>query len=107
MSAWAPNASFQTSQGLILGLIGIDRPAPAESGARDQRAYAAAFGGVRRLALSAFAAHAHTREVLFGVGAATLLLLFVGIHNAWDAASYHVLVRRKPDDRGVDPAQPD
>jgi uncharacterized membrane protein len=39
------------------------------------------------LALSAFAAHAHMREALFGVGAATLLLLFVGIHNAWDAVA--------------------
>jgi hypothetical protein len=28
------------------------------------------------------------RTVLFGVGAAALLLLFVGIHNAWDAATY-------------------
>lgn len=43
------------------------------------------------LALSAFAAHARTHEALFGIGAATLLLLFVGIHNAWDAVAYHVL----------------
>jgi hypothetical protein len=27
---------------------------------------------------------------MFGVGAAALLLLFVGIHNAWDAVTYHV-----------------
>ena len=47
------------------------------------------------LALSAFAAHAHTREALFGVGAATLLLLFVGIHNAWDAVAYHVFVNMR------------
>jgi len=45
------------------------------------------------LGLSAFAAHAHTREALFGVGAATLLLLFIGVHNAWDAVAYHVFVR--------------
>jgi len=44
------------------------------------------------LALSAFAAPSHTREALFGVGAAALLLLFIGIHNAWDAVAYHVLV---------------
>src|SRR5208283_5529159 len=36
------------------------------------------------LALSPFAAHFHVREALFGVGAATLLLLFIGVHNAWD-----------------------
>ena len=46
------------------------------------------------LALSSFAAPAHTREALFGVGGAALLLLFIGIHNAWDSVSYHVLVTR-------------
>jgi len=35
---------------------------------------------------------------LFMAGAVALLLLFVGIHNAWDTATYHVLVRR-PSDR--------
>ena len=44
------------------------------------------------LGLSAFAALAHTREALFGVGAATLFLLFIGIHNAWDGVAYHVFV---------------
>ena len=52
------------------------------------------------LALSAFAAHTHAHEALLGVGAATLLLLFVGIHNAWDAVSYFVFVSmRKAKDR--------
>jgi hypothetical protein len=30
----------------------------------------------------------HAREVLFAVGATALLLLFIGIHNAWDAVTY-------------------
>jgi hypothetical protein len=47
------------------------------------------------LALSAFAAPSHTREALFGVGASALLLLFIGIHNAWDAVTYHVFVGRQ------------
>ena len=47
------------------------------------------------LALSASGAHAHTREVLFVVGTAALLLLFIGIHNAWDAVAYHVFVGRR------------
>jgi hypothetical protein len=47
------------------------------------------------LALSALAALSHTREALFGVGAAALLLLFIGIHNAWDAVAYHVFVRMR------------
>ena len=44
------------------------------------------------LALSAFAAPSYTREALFGVGGATLLLLFIGIHNSWDSVAYHVFV---------------
>ena len=44
------------------------------------------------LVVSSFAAPAHEPEALFGVGAAALVLLFVGIHNAWDAVAYHVLV---------------
>jgi hypothetical protein len=47
------------------------------------------------LALSSFSAPAREREALFGVGAAALLLLFIGIHNSWDAIAYHVLVNRK------------
>ncbi|MFL5246089.1 MAG: hypothetical protein ACJ8FY_28800 [Gemmataceae bacterium] len=48
------------------------------------------------LALSAIAASPYTREALFGVGAATLVLLFLGIHNTWDSVTYHVFVN-KPD----------
>jgi len=44
------------------------------------------------LSLSALAAPFHAREALFGVGAAALLLLFVGIHNASDSVFYHVFV---------------
>jgi uncharacterized membrane protein len=47
------------------------------------------------LVLSAFAARSYTREALFGVGAAALLLLFVGIHNAWDSVVYHVFVKKR------------
>jgi hypothetical protein len=34
-------------------------------------------------------------EALFGVAAATAMLLFIGIHNAWDAAAYHVFERSR------------
>jgi hypothetical protein len=44
------------------------------------------------LAASSFTATTRTRESLFGVGAAALMLLFDGIHNSWDNVSYHVLV---------------
>lgn len=50
------------------------------------------------LALSAVAAPSHTREALFGVGAAALLLLFVGIHNAWDSIAYHVFINKQDTD---------
>jgi len=46
------------------------------------------------LTASAVVAHTHARDALLGVGTATLLLLFVGIHNAWDAVTYHVFSRR-------------
>jgi len=50
------------------------------------------------LAISAFAAPSHTREALFAVGAAALLLLFTGIHNSWDAVAYHVFFARPEKD---------
>jgi len=47
------------------------------------------------LALSALAAPLHERDALFGVGAAALLLLFTGIHNAWDTVAYYVFVQKQ------------
>lgn len=47
------------------------------------------------LSFTAFAAFSHTRDALFGVGAAALLLLFIGIHNAWDSIAYHVFGSRR------------
>jgi hypothetical protein len=48
--------------------------------------------GYAVLAAAALAAPSHERAALFAVGAATLLLLFIGIRNSWDTISYHVLV---------------
>jgi hypothetical protein len=52
------------------------------------------FAAYSTLAGAAFAADSHLHEALFAIGAAALLLLFVGIHNAWDAVTYHVFVSR-------------
>jgi predicted membrane-bound spermidine synthase len=52
------------------------------------------FAAYAMLAGSACLAHSHTSPALFVVGAATLLLLFVGIHNAWDTATYHIFTER-------------
>ena len=46
------------------------------------------------LAVSAGVAYWHARPALFALGAASLLLLFIGIHNAWDTVTYHVFVRK-------------
>ena len=47
------------------------------------------------LAVSAFVAQSHARSALFLLATTTLLLLFVGIHNAWDAVTYHVLSAKR------------
>jgi hypothetical protein len=47
------------------------------------------------LTLSAVAAPAYPRAALFGIGAASLLLLVVSIHNAWDGVAYQVFVSRR------------
>jgi hypothetical protein len=51
----------------------------------------AAYAG---LAIASFAASSHEHAALLGVGGAAILLLFVGIHNAWDNIAYHVLTIR-------------
>jgi hypothetical protein len=41
------------------------------------------FAGYITLSACALAARSHSAEALYGVSAAALLLLFIGIHNAW------------------------
>lgn len=55
------------------------------------------------LAVSAFELLYHTREALFGVGISSLLLLFIGIHNAWDTVTYNIFteipgVKKQPNE---------
>lgn len=40
--------------------------------------------------LVSYAVRSHVREALFAHGAAALLLLFIGLHNAWSAVTHHV-----------------
>ncbi len=40
---------------------------------------------------------------LFAVAGASLLLLLIGIHNAWDAATYHVFVVKQRNRRSKNP----
>jgi len=46
------------------------------------------------LLLSAIAAVTQARGALFGTGASALVLLFIGIHNAWDAVTYHIFISK-------------
>jgi len=53
------------------------------------------FAAYATIATSAFVARLNVGEALFVTGAAVLLLLFIGIHNAWDAVTYHVFSKRR------------
>ncbi len=50
------------------------------------------FAAYAVLAISSYAAHSDALPALFLVAAAALLL-FIGIHNAWDAVTYYVFIR--------------
>jgi len=52
------------------------------------------------LAVSPYAARHRMHEALFSIGAAALLLLLTGIHNAWDAVTYHVFVKKQGEREG-------
>jgi hypothetical protein len=87
----------------ILGVGGVAYTVVVSRRMRRQAAYRPVFedwlfhiglplAAYATLAVTWYAATEHLRGALFGVGGAVLLLLFIGIHNAWDGVSYHVLV---------------
>jgi hypothetical protein len=51
--------------------------------------------GYTVLLASSFLVQSYTHMALFLPGCAALVLLFVGIHNAWDAATYHIFVTNR------------
>ena len=61
------------------------------------------FLGYSCLLAAAFIARSHASAALFEVAAVVLLLLFVGIHDAWDNATFLVFYKR----REVNPKDPD
>jgi fatty acid desaturase len=90
----------------LAGLGGIVYTAVVARRMRAQKAYRPVFedwlfhvllplAAYAMLAGSAFAARPYTRPALFVVGATALLLLFVGIHNAWDTVTHLVFVMRR------------
>jgi len=99
----APWQGLTAAAGLwgLLGLGGLAYAILVTRRVRAQAAYAPVFedwlfhvifpfAAYATLTISAFATRTHLREALFAAGAAALLLLFTGIHNAWDAVTYHV-----------------
>jgi hypothetical protein len=102
---WHSIGAFATAWGLV-GLAGIAYVAVVNLRIRRQALYQAQledwlfhalipFAAYALLALAALAASSHERDALFGVAAAVLLLLFCGIHNAWDVVAYHVFVKMR------------
>lgn len=90
----------------LVGLGGIVYAVIVARRMRAQRAYRPVFedwlfhvllplAAYAMLAGAAFAARSNTRPALFVIGAAALLLLFVGIHNAWDTVTHLVFVMRR------------
>jgi hypothetical protein len=55
------------------------------------------------LTISGYVATLNTRRALFLIGAATLLFLFVGIHNAWDSVTYAVFLHDGGEEKTSDP----
>jgi hypothetical protein len=100
---WQRIASVSVLWGL-LGLAGVAYTAIVVLRLRSQTVYKPVFedwlfhavlplAAYAVLMLSSFAASSRTRQALFSVGGAALLLLFTGIHNSYDNISHIVLVR--------------
>jgi hypothetical protein len=52
------------------------------------------------LLVAALSLHRHAASSLFAIGAASLLLLFIGIHNAWDTVTYVALDQSRRREQG-------
>jgi hypothetical protein len=100
-----PSISLLAALWGLIGLSGVAYMAIVARRMRVQTVYQPEFedwlfhlllplGAYTMLAISALAASSYLHEALFGVAAAALLLLFIGIHNAWDNVVYHVFFRR-------------
>ena len=89
----------------LLGVAGLVYEIIVFRRMRGQTAYTPEFEDWLFLLVLPFAAYATlvgsacvvrlSGGALFAVGAAALLLLFIGIHNAWDAVTYHVFVMKR------------
>jgi hypothetical protein len=89
-----------------LGLLGVAYTLLVLRRIRIQEAYSPVFedqlfhfllplAAYLMLTASALAAFSRGGWTPFGLAASALLLLLVGIHNAWDAVTYNVLIQRQ------------
>jgi hypothetical protein len=106
---WHAMVPAATLWGLV-GLIGITYVVVVARRMKFQTAYMPEFedrlfhvvlplAAYATLFISSVMALTQTRDALFAVAAAALILLLAGIHNAWDAATYHVFVKSKESTR--------
>jgi hypothetical protein len=90
----------------LMGLIGIVYAAVVAWRMRTQTVYKPVFedwlchallpvAAYTTMSASAGFAPSYPRCAMFGVGIAALILLFVGIHNSWDAVTFHVYSRKR------------
>ncbi len=95
----------------LAGLVGVAYSAAVARRMRTQTAYrpeledwllhaVLPLAAYATLIVAAAVAPSHTRGALFAVGAVALTLVFIGIHNAWDAVTYHLLVSGTKDEDG-------
>ncbi len=102
---WRGIATVSVIWGLV-GLSGVAYVSVVARRLRSQTAYRPVFedwlfhallplAAYAVLVGSAFAARSDARPALFVAGTAALLLLFVGIHNAWDTVTHLVYVRKQ------------
>ncbi len=102
---WQALESLRLASGAV-GLGGVAYTAVVIRRMRRQTAYQPESGdwlwfvllpvaGYGTVLVSASALRSYEHEALFGVGAAVLLLLLTGIHNAWDAVTYHVFLKSR------------
>lgn len=101
------SVAYDRAVGVVWGLVGISGIVYATVVARRMRlqtVYRPVFedwlfhvllpvAAYAMLVVSAFLVATRARPALFLVAAATLVFLFVGVHNAWDAITYHVFVK--------------
>lgn len=96
-----PGITSAAAASLVIGLCGIGYSAVVLRRLHRQTAYrpdaedwlyfaVLPLVGYVLLAVSAAAMFFSNHLALFGIGAAALILLFTGIHNAWDTVTYHV-----------------